>query len=132
MSPSLYVSVLGDSLERNTNATKILKPTLTDEEAVTLSVANAFTAIIDDILAVYGASQLVYTDDTRLVNTSTQYSAVQIGKNLYIYLTTAFHLTYKSVRFATSIQIYYKYVRERKISHNFELNNIIDRNNNIN
>ena len=90
MSPSLYVSVLGDTLERNYNNMKTRHPDKSEEDAVTAGIAEAFTAMIDDILVAYGASQLVHANDSIRASALTHYSAVQIGKSsTYLYLVTA-------------------------------------------
>lgn len=97
MSPSLYVSVLGDSLERNFNAKKQQDRYLTDEEAVISSVVDTFTAIIDDILVAFGASQLLNVLDNITTVAQTHTPAVQIGKPIYIYLIAAFHFVIVSL-----------------------------------
>ncbi|MCJ1468554.1 hypothetical protein MMC07_007183 [Pseudocyphellaria aurata] len=98
MSTSLYVSVLGDCLNRNFQAkmsnAKQKKSSLTDEEveeAATSSAADTFTAIIDDILVAYGASQLVNAGDYTTTFAYVSSPAVQIGKWPYVYLIAAFH-----------------------------------------
>lgn len=92
MSPSLYVSVLGDCLERNLNASKKQSPNSTTEEAVNSSVAESFTAIIDDILVAYGASQLIAFDKNTTPATN-QVPAIRIGQPIYIYLIAALHFS---------------------------------------
>lgn len=92
MSPSLYVSVLGDCLERNLNASKKQSPNSTTEKAVNSSVAESFTAIIDDILVAYGASQLIAFDKNTAPATN-QVPAIRIGQPIYIYLIAALHFS---------------------------------------
>ncbi|MCJ1328306.1 hypothetical protein MMC10_004982 [Thelotrema lepadinum] len=86
MSPSLYVSVLGEMLSRNTEWMQKQNPDLNSTEAVTLGVAASFTAMIDDILVAYGSSQISNAHDTTETPASGVVEAVQIGQSLYRYL----------------------------------------------
>ena len=83
MSPSLYVSVLGESLSRNIERMQKQRPHLPRAEVVTLAVAESFTAIIDDILVAYGASQIVNAQDTTLTAAHGIVEAAQIGQPFY-------------------------------------------------
>lgn len=97
MNPSLYVSVLGDCLERNYCAKRKQSPNSTIEEAVTSSVAEAFTAMIDDILVAYGASQLLNAFDSITTPATNHVSAIRIGQPIYIYLIAALHFSIVSL-----------------------------------
>ena len=89
MSPSLYVSVLGEMLSRNTESMQKQDQHLNSTEAVTLGIAASFTAIIDDILVAYGASQISNAHDTAQTPVSGVVEAVQIGQPWYRYLVFA-------------------------------------------
>ena len=86
MSPSLYVSVLGETLSRNVERMQKQRPHLNLTEAVTSAVAESFTAIIDDILVAYGASQISNAQDTTFSAVRGIVEAVQIGQPFYRYL----------------------------------------------
>lgn len=86
MSPSLYVSVLGETLSRNVERMQRQKPHLNPAEAVNLAVAESFTAIIDDILVAYGASQISNAQDTAFVAVHGIVEAVQLGQPFYRHL----------------------------------------------
>ena len=83
MSPSLYVSVLGETLSRNVERMQKQRPDLNETEAVTSAVAESFTAIIDDILVAYGASQIVNAQDTTSTGAQGLMEAVQLGHPFY-------------------------------------------------
>ena len=83
MSPSLYVSVLGETLNRNLERMQKQRPTLNITEAVTSAVADSFTAIIDDILVAYGASQIVNAHDTTSIIAHGLMEATQLGHPFY-------------------------------------------------
>ncbi|KAL9138769.1 MAG: hypothetical protein Q9175_000035 [Cornicularia normoerica] len=89
MSPSLYVSVLGETLSRNVERMQKQNPPLNLTEAVTSAVADSFTAIIDDILVAYGASQIINAHDTTSGAARGVVEAVQIGQPLYRHLVFA-------------------------------------------
>lgn len=83
MSPSLYVSVLGETLSRNVERMRKQAPHLDPADIVTSAVADSFTAIIDDILVAYGASQVANANDTTSSRAHGVVEAVQIGQPLY-------------------------------------------------
>ena len=83
MSPSLYVSVLGETLSRNVERMQKQRPDLNETEAVTSAVAESFTAIIDDILVAYGASQIVIAKDTTSTAAHGLMEAIQLGHPFY-------------------------------------------------
>ena len=86
MSLSLYVSVLGETLNRNVERMQKQKPHLNRTEAVFSAVAESFTAIIDDVLVAYGASQISNAHDTTFSASRRTVEAVQIGQRLYRHL----------------------------------------------
>lgn len=83
MSPSLYVSVLGETLNRNVERMQKQRPNLNETEAVTSAVAESFTAIIDDILVAYAASQIVIAQDTTSTAAHGLMEAIQLGHPFY-------------------------------------------------
>ena len=83
MSPSLYVSVLGETLNRNVERMRKQRPGLNLTQSVTSAVADSFTAIIDDILVAYGASQIVNAQDTTSTVAHGLMEAIQFGHPLY-------------------------------------------------
>ena len=86
MSPSLYVSGLGETLSRNVERMQRQRPHLNLTETVTSAVAESFTAIIDDILVAYSASQISNAQDVTFSAVRGVVKAVQIGQPLYRYL----------------------------------------------
>lgn len=89
MSPSLYVSVLGETLSRNVERMQKQKPHLSRMEAVLSAVAESFTAIIDDVLVAYGASQISNAHDITSSAARGVVEAVQIGQPFYRHLVFA-------------------------------------------
>ena len=89
MSPSLYVSVLGETLSRNVERMRKQKPYLNQTEAVLSAAEESFTAIIDDILVAYGASQIAGAHDTTFSAARGVIKAVQIGQPFYRHLVFA-------------------------------------------
>ena len=89
MSPSLYVSVLGETLNRNVERMQKQKPFLDRSEAVLSAVAESFTAIIDDVLVAYGASQISNARNTTSSAARGVVEAVQVGQRFYRYLVFA-------------------------------------------
>lgn len=89
MSPSLYVSVLGETLSRNVERMQKQKPHLNQTEAVTSAVAESFTAMMDDILVAYGASQISHAQDVTFSATRGVTEAMQIGQPFYQHLVFA-------------------------------------------
>ena len=89
MSPSLYVSVLGETLRRNVERMQNQKPHLSRTEAVLSAVSESFTAIIDDVLVAYGASQISNAHDTTSSAARGVVEAVQIGQAFYRHLVFA-------------------------------------------
>ncbi len=83
MSPSLYVSVLGETLNRNVERMQRQRPDLNVTEAVTSAVADSFTAIIDDILVAYGTSQIVNAQDTTSTLAHGVMEAIELGHPFY-------------------------------------------------
>ncbi len=86
MSNSNYVSIRGDALQLNHDNMKQRRG-VDDETTVTSAVAESFTAIIDDVLVAYGASQIVLAQDTKQTQATVSYSAIRIGNPVYVYLT---------------------------------------------
>ena len=90
MSDTLYQPVLGNALSLNTvsmtHRLSLQNPS-SNEDAITLGVADSFTAIIDDVLVAYGASQLVNANDTTPQAAIGYVKAVQIGTRMYIILS---------------------------------------------
>ena len=97
MSPSLYVSVLGETLKRNVARMQIQKPHLNQSEAVTSAVAESFTAIADDILAAYGASQISNARETTSGTVTGVVKAIQIGQSRYRNLAFALNCLFNLV-----------------------------------
>lgn len=89
MSPSLYVSVLGETLSRNVERMQKQQPHLSRSEAVLSAVAESFTAIIDDVLVAYGASQISNAHDITSSAARGVVEVVQIGQPFYRHLVFA-------------------------------------------
>lgn len=94
MSNSLYVSVIGNALQTNVyNMESQLNTDSSENNSVLLAaVVDSFTAIIDDILVAYGASQLLNSGDSTKISVSGQKDAVRIGKHVWIYMALGLNL----------------------------------------
>jgi hypothetical protein len=99
MTPSLYESTLANTLLQNADTKRVRHDTYhnpavpVDETELTLcSVEESFTAMIDDLLVAFGASQLVLGQSSAPVTISAQMSALQIGKQVYIFWCLALNL----------------------------------------
>lgn len=90
MTPSLYESTLANTLLQNA-ATMHARYELehgtiapTDEEAITLrAVEDSFTAMIDDLLVAFSASQLALANSSKPVSINAQLPALKIGDEMY-------------------------------------------------
>lgn len=92
MSTSLYVSVLGEALDFNLQT--IMSSPLTgndDPSAQTLrAAADSFTAILDDVLGIYGGSQLVLVNNMtgqRPASIRGEFAAYRVGQPHYQWAT---------------------------------------------
>ena len=81
LSPSLSVSVLGETLSHDIERMQKQRPDLNVTEAITSAVADSFTAIIDDMLD--GASQIVNAQDTCSTAAHGLMEAIQLGHPSY-------------------------------------------------
>jgi hypothetical protein len=86
MSNSYYISIRGDTLQLNYLNMK-QRTNKDDEDTITSAVAESFTAIIDDVLVAYGASQIVLAKDQTSIPAQVSQRAVRIGSPVYIYIT---------------------------------------------
>jgi hypothetical protein len=86
MSNSNYVSIRGDALYLNYLNMK-QRTNKNDEDTITSAVAESFTAIIDDVLVAYGASQIVLAQDETPIPAAISQRAVRIGSPVYIYIS---------------------------------------------
>ncbi|KAJ5982713.1 hypothetical protein N7451_012813 [Penicillium sp. IBT 35674x] len=88
MTPALYVSVLGDSLQRNREARQIYSPKPDTDSIALSSVEDFFASVVDDSLVSFRSSQLGIADDTQHSPTSTAIvKSVRIGNDIYILIT---------------------------------------------
>ena len=95
MSGTLYQPILGEALSLNTiNMARLLSypensssnnnSEVTNTTITTLGVAASFTAMIDDILVAFGASQIIKTGDTAPSPATGTVKAVRVGASPYI------------------------------------------------
>jgi hypothetical protein len=63
MSTSLYISVLGEALQQNLEATRSRYETLNTSEGALRSTQDSFEAILDDILGIYAGAQISLAKD---------------------------------------------------------------------
>ena len=95
MSGTLYQPILGEALALNTiNMARRLSsqdPSSSNEDSevtntniTTLAVADSFTAMIDDILVAFGASQIINAKDTISSSATGTVKAVRVGESPYI------------------------------------------------
>jgi hypothetical protein len=90
MTPSLYESVLGNTLHRNVQpllARPGINATMTTEEATLRAIADSFTAIIDDILVAFGSAQLALSNASAPTAAVASLPALQVGQDFYIFAT---------------------------------------------
>jgi hypothetical protein len=92
VSNSLYTSIRGDALNTNRESVKE-RLGRDDDVTTTTSVADSFTAIMDDLLVAFGTSQLVNAQDTTEVEVDAVAPGVQIGEKVYIYMVFAINMT---------------------------------------
>lgn len=84
MSPSLYQSVIGAALESNVrNMQTKLNVTTINDDIITSAVADSFTALVDDILVAYGASQLIISKDVTTLTATGSAHGVRLGARQY-------------------------------------------------
>lgn len=93
MSNSLYVSVMGNTLQSNVDNMRIRmgKPATGDTSVLSAAVADSFTAMLDDILVAYGSSQLLNSKDTKNIAVTGFKHAVHVGKPIWIYTNMVFN-----------------------------------------
>jgi hypothetical protein len=84
MTPSLYDSLLGNTLQNNV-LNLIARPGLnmTDEEGTLSAISDSFSAILDDILVAFGSAQLALANSSTPTPVIVTLQAVQIGQNIY-------------------------------------------------
>ena len=82
MSPSLYVSILGDAFSYNLNTTKQVFPDMARPDAALRATKASFEAILDDILGVYGSGQISIVNDTTPKSIQGSFDSYRIGKPL--------------------------------------------------
>lgn len=91
MSTSLYVSVLGEALTHNLQTVSALSGSTNDNDdgaAALRATAESFTAMLDDILGIYGGSQLVLADKSAgqaATGIRGSFAALRVGQPLYQY-----------------------------------------------
>lgn len=91
MSTSLYVSVLGEALAHNLQTVSALSGSTDDNDdgaAALRATAESFTAMLDDILGIYGGSQLVLADKSvgqAATSIRGSFAALRVGQPLYQY-----------------------------------------------
>ena len=92
MSLSLYVSVLGDAFSANLNTTKQVFPDMARHDAALRATQDSFEAILDDILGVYGSSQISIQNDTTTKGIQGSFDSYRIGKPLVHIFTLVLNL----------------------------------------
>ena len=81
MSPSLYVSVLGEAFSYNLNTTQAFS-SMARPEAALRAIEASFEAILDDILGVYGSGQITIHNETTTKSIQGTFQSYRIGKPL--------------------------------------------------
>lgn len=92
MSPSLYVSVLGDAFSYNLNTTTEAFPDMARPDAALRATEASFEAILDDILGIYGSGQISINNDTTVKRIQGSFDSYRIGKPLVHTLTLLLNL----------------------------------------
>jgi hypothetical protein len=91
MSPSLYVSVLGNTLQNNVNNVLAAQDAnMTEEEiedATLGAISDSFTTILDSILVSFGSAQLALAYSNTTTTVASTLPALQIGQDRYIFAT---------------------------------------------
>jgi hypothetical protein len=86
MSTSLYVSVLGEALSNNLLTVSSLSGGGAAEDDALRSTGESFTAMLDDILGIYGGSQLVLPEGSAgqdLTDIRGEFAAMRVGQPRY-------------------------------------------------
>jgi len=99
MTPSLYESTLGNTLQQNAATMWARRdvyhsesvPT-NDEDLILRSVEDSFTAMIDNILVAFSASQLILAQSSTPEAITAELPALQIGKKSYLMWVLALNL----------------------------------------
>lgn len=93
MTDSLYVSTLGNTLQKNVNNT-LNRPdlNLSTEEATLSAISDSFTAMLDDILVAYGSSQIALQNATTSIGVTSILPAVKVGNSYYIFATMGINI----------------------------------------
>ena len=91
MSPSLYVSVLGDAFSYNLNTTQAFSGMARPEAALRATEAS-FEAILDDILGVYGSGQIMINNETTTKSIQGIFKSYRIGEPLVHAFTLVLNL----------------------------------------
>ena len=94
MSPSLYVSVMGDAFQYNVNITRNSSSygIMTPREAGLRATEASFEAILDDILGIYGSGQIVIAKDVITARINGTFDGYHFGKPVVLYLTLLVNL----------------------------------------
>ena len=88
MTDSLYVSTLGNTLQKNVNNTlNRLDLNVSTEEATLSAISDSFTTMLDDILVAYGSSQIALQNATTSTGVISILPAVKVGNSYYIFAT---------------------------------------------
>jgi hypothetical protein len=83
MSTSLYMSVLGNSLQRNLQAMLRRYNTTEYQQAALRSTEESFNAVLDDILGIYASGQLSLARDNKTAPVVNTFEAFRIGDTRY-------------------------------------------------
>jgi hypothetical protein len=83
MSTSLYMSVLGKSLQLNLETTLSRYNTTGYQQAALRSTEESFNAVLDDILGIYASGQIFLTQDNKTTPVVNTFEAMRIGDTRY-------------------------------------------------
>ena len=94
MSPSLYVSVVGEAFQNNVNITRNSSSygIMTPREAGLRATEASFEAILVDILGIYGGGQIVIAKDVNPAPIQGTFDGYHFGKRVVLYLTLLVNL----------------------------------------
>lgn len=92
LSPSLYISVMGDAFQSNANSIQMRFPTMARPEAVLRATEDSFEAILDDILSIYGGGQIGIANAITNTTIKGTFNSFRLGKPLVHDLTLLVNL----------------------------------------
>lgn len=91
------ISVLGNALMHNQPSVAAQNPQLSSDEISTQGLEDSITALIDDLLVAFGASQPVLLNNSTNVTLTGIYIAIRIGSDKYVFAILGINLFFLAI-----------------------------------